>query len=490
MNPVENGALSLIAERVLNVPSLTHEHGHDGTVITAQAELVVRPTALTAAARKALEAVAEPVGNLATIVAPRTKLVRSSRQTGRKLERDYTPDPDGPLSRIEIWRLKEPETRNSIDESRRLREHTEDQRVQTRSGDELVLPAISPHHMSILSSEIGGCPAAPPTPAADPDELFVQPPTNNAVAKVTILDSGYIWVDPSQLDQSHENLDERVTVVHGQWLDTTDGTWKPDKPDALNTDSAGQLDGISGHGTFIAGLISNIAPHTRLEVVGLRKEEVEFDRLTRNTQLGLFESEVAIAHAMLRRADTDVIQCGFAFPTLDHYPSVVFAAVMEELRSEGAPHGGRVAVVAPAGNEQSRRKFWPAAHPDVIGVASTNRRGNGRAWFSNWGEWCDCCARGEYVYSTFVHWDGPVEGESPDEIEHFHGWARWDGTSFAAPKVSAAIARAFAASDRSTPPADLANALLAGQGAMSVGAVADATLSGPPAVSLPYLQIA
>ena len=44
VNPVENGALSLIAERVLNVPSLTHEHGHDGTVITAQAELVVRPS--------------------------------------------------------------------------------------------------------------------------------------------------------------------------------------------------------------------------------------------------------------------------------------------------------------------------------------------------------------------------------------------------------------------------------------------------------------
>ena len=82
VTPVENGALSPIAERVLNVPSLTHEHSHDGTVIAAQAELVVRPSALTAAARKALEQVAEPVGNLATMVAPRTKLVRSSRQNG------------------------------------------------------------------------------------------------------------------------------------------------------------------------------------------------------------------------------------------------------------------------------------------------------------------------------------------------------------------------------------------------------------------------
>ena len=301
VNPVENGALSLIAERVLNVPSLTHEHrprwhGHHGP-----AELVVRPTALTAAARKALEAVAEPVGNLATIVAPRTESVRSSRQTGRKLERDYTPDPDGPLSRIEIWRLKEPETRNSIDESRRLREHTEDHRSRRAAAMSWSCRRSRPTTCRSCPAKSGAVRPRRPRRPRTRTSCSSSRQTNDAVAKVTILDSGYIWVDPSQLDQSHENLDERVTVVHGQWLDTTDGTWKPDKPDALNTDSAGQLDGISGHGTFIAGLISNIAPHTRLEVVGLRNEEVEIDRLTRNTQLGLFESEVAIAHAMLRR---------------------------------------------------------------------------------------------------------------------------------------------------------------------------------------------
>jgi subtilisin family serine protease len=159
---------------------------------------------------------------------------------------------------------------------------------------------------------------------------------------------------------------------------------------------------------------------------------------------------------------------------------------MEELRAEGAPHGGRVAVVAPAGNEQSCRRYWPAAHPEVIGVASTNRRGNGRAWFSNWGDWCDCCARGEYVYSTFVHWDGTVEGESLTDIEHFRGWARWDGTSFAAPRVSAAIAAEFVAGNRSTTPADVWEQLIAGRKGSTV---TDATLSGAPGVPLPYLQI-
>jgi subtilisin family serine protease len=484
--PPENGSLSQIAERVLSAESVTHDYSHDGIVVAVNPELVVRPSALSAPARKALEQVADPVGDLATILAPRTKLVRSPRQTGRKLDPDYKPDPNGPLSQVEIWRLKEPETRSSIDESRRLRALADDELVQTRGGHQLRLPAVSPHHVPILAASAGGCPAGPPIPAAEPDQPYVEPPADGPTAKVTVLDSGYIWLDPSHLDASHRNLDDRVTVVHGQWLDTTTGSWKPDKPDGLYTDSIGQLDGISGHGTFIAGLISNRAPNTRLEVVGLRNQEVEIGALTRRRQLGLFETEVAIAHAMLRRCRTDVIQCGFAFPTLDHYPSVVFAAVMEELRDASAPHGGRVAVIAPAGNEQSRRKYWPAAHPEVIGVAATNRRGNARAWFSNWGDWCDCCARGEYVYSTFVHWDGPIEGESPSEIEHFRGWARWDGTSFAAPKVSAAIAAEFVAGGGSTPPADVAEQLIASRNA---SAVTDATLSGAPGVSLPYLQI-
>ena len=480
--PVQNGALSPIAERVLNVKSHTHDYSHDGIVIARNAEMIVRAGALSASARKELNKVAKRVGNLATIRTPASKLVRSPRQSGRKLEPDYKPDPKGPLSKLEIWRLKEPESRNSIDESRRLRELAGDESVRTASGHDLVLPTISPHHASILSPSGGGCPAAPPMPAAEPDAAFVRPPSDGPTAKVTVLDSGYIWIDPP-----HQSLDDRVTVVHGQWLDTETRRWRADEPDGLYTDPAGELDGISGHGTFIAGLISHIAPHTRLEVVGLRNQEVEIGALNPAEQLGLFETEVAIGHAMLRRCDTDVIQCGFAFPTLDDYPSVVFAAVMEEIRQK---RGGSVAVVAPAGNEASRRRYWPAALPDVIGVASTNRRGTARAWFSNWGHWCDCATRGEYVLSTFVNWDGAIEGESPTDIEHFRGWARWDGTSFAAPKVSAAIAELVATSEGATSPTEAWDRLKSGAGPVAVRAVTDATLSGAPGVTLPYLQIA
>lgn len=470
----DNGPLSPIAERVLNVDSLTYDVGPNGIVIAVKAELLVHAPASRSPGplREGLEKVAERQGTLVGIDTPGPKVTR------RPPDPDYQPAVDGPSGQVEIWRLKD-ETADSIDESRRLRALIPDTAVKTPSGRELLLPAVSPNHVAILSPKAGGCPAAPPQPAHERHGEFLPPPPGTPGPKVTILDSGYIYVTPP-----HANLDARVTVVDGWYLDTTTNppSWRPDRPDGLYTDPAGQLDGISGHGTFIAGLVAHITPCARLEVVGLRNQEVEIGILDPAEQLGLFETEVAIAHAMLRRSDTDVIQCGFAFPTLDDYPSLPFAAVMNQLRSPTAPRQGHVAVVAPAGNEQSPGPYWPAAHPDVIGVASTNRRGNARAWFSNWGEWCDCCCRGEYVYSTFVNWDGPVEGEPLTDIEHFRGWARWDGTSFAAPKVSAEIARRVA-EDPGLAATDAADQLLSGAGEH----VTDYTLS-PQGVELPRIR--
>jgi Subtilase family len=455
---------SPIAARVLEVRSLAYKERKGATVIAHSEELIVHTGALRVSRsfRVALNDVADRVGSLAQLLGPPPQLVRP--QPGQRADPNYKPDPTGPLSEVEIWRLKPTTTGHSLDVSPHLRRIAEREGFSTPDG----LPAVHPHHVAILSPAPGGCPATPPKPAGAPKQPFVQPPSRKSTAKVTVLDSGYIWIDPP-----HRNLDKRVTVLRGQWLDTATGKWQPDQPDEPYTDPSGELDGISGHGTFIAGLISHIAPRTRLEVVGLRNQEVEIGPLGPRAQLRLFETEVAIAHAMLRRCRTDVIQCGFAFPTLDDYPSLPFAAVMKELRSERAPHGGRVAVVAPAGNETSRRPFWPAALPGVIGVAATNPRGTKPAWFSNWGDWCDCCAGGENVYSTFVRW--PLNG-----APRFRGWATWNGTSFSAPKVSAEIARRFAAKRGSTTPADIANQLIAG----TKSRVADAT-----GLTLPYLQI-
>lgn len=71
-----------------------------------------------------------------------------------------------------------------------------------------------------------------------------------------------------------------------------------------------------------------------------------------------------------------------------------------------------------------------------------------RTPFSNFGPWVACCTEGEGVVSSFVSgWVGKPteEGEdqqgSPHPPKSFYGWAEWEGTSFAAPKVAAAVAQ-------------------------------------------------
>jgi Subtilase family len=474
--PSDSGPLNPIAARVLEDPNLTYDVSADSIVIAVKRELLVRKSIRKSspALDQALAAIARNCGTLAQV--PRAKPTDGVSRI----------DGGGPFGDVEIWRIDESQIRagmNSIDEARRLRALADDQDVGTYKGSALPLPAVSPHHVAILSPAAGGCPAGPPHPARHPDWSFIEPVRDRPRPRIAVLDSGYIYTHPP-----HRLLDERVRRERGEWLDTaTDpASWRPDRQDGLYTDSQGRLDGISGHGTFIAGLIAHACPHAELTIVSLRNQEVEIDGLNPAEQTGLYETEAAIAHAMLLYSDVDVIQCGFAFPTLDDYPSLPFAAAMQVLVGENTPRRG-VAVVAPAGNEGSPNPYWPAALPDVIGVASTDRDGDARAKFSNWGPWCDGCTRGEHVFSTFVYWDGPIEGEAGKQ--NFSGWATWDGTSFAAPKVSAAIACMLAHGDEAILPVEAWQLLVSGDTPVRVTPLTDLTLTPSPGVTLPHLHL-
>jgi subtilisin family serine protease len=68
---------------------------------------------------------------------------------------------------------------------------------------------------------------------------------------------------------------------------------------------------------------------------------------------------------------------------------------------------------------------------------------SGPAPFTNYGPWVRACAPGVDVVSRYFQgFDGPqptpASSVDPDLLD---GWARWSGTSFAAPFVVAALAR-------------------------------------------------
>jgi subtilisin family serine protease len=327
--------------------------------------------------------------------------------------------------------------------------------VETRDGKIIEVPAVSPNHICVVCPSNNWCPAGPPhstpVPPVQTLENFVErEDPNRKHAHVVVIDTGYLYTEPP-----HDRLDDRVHSVPGEWYDThaLPPRWRLDPPDELDANGDGMLDGIAGHGTFVAGLVAHTCRQARITVVGQRHEFVSLgDIASPAVQAKLFTTEFSLAHSMLAHCDADVIQCGFAFPTLSNYPSIPFSSVLAFLAGPGAPRDG-VAVVCPAGNESSSAPYWPAAHPDAIGVAALDIMSRARAWFSNWGGWVDCCTRGQYVLSTYIHWYGPVQGEPPTDLEDFRGWARWDGTSFASPVVAGRIAaELLAREDLTTPP--------------------------------------
>jgi hypothetical protein len=454
---------NVITKLVLEHPRVTYDVNDDTLVIALRDELLVRNQALVGAPAllKELSAIARRCGSLAERIKP------------------------GPPDDIEIWRLRSPQA-NAIDEARRLRVLAPDEYVKTRKGPALAVPAVSPNHVSVVS-KYDCCPASPANPIPPPplSGEFVEPLTDGPSAAVVVIDTGYIHTDPA-----HAALDARVSELAGEWLDTfpDPAVWRPNPSDTADANHDGVLDGVAGHGTFIAGLIAHRCRRAKIRVVGERHACVPIGNPANPVdERMLFVSEYDIATALLANAHADVVSCGFAFPTLDAKASNAFTSVMALLASDRAPRRG-AAVVSPAGNESSSCPYWPAAHPDVVGVASTNRMENARAYFSNWGPWADCCARGQDVSSTFIYWRGPIDGEPLNDIDDFVGWARWSGTSFAAPKVTAAIARLVAEGAPNVLPVEAWEQLVSGNGGVTVAPMTDTTLN-PAGVTLPHLSL-
>jgi hypothetical protein len=325
---------------------------------------------------------------------------------------------------------------------------------------------VGPNHVLVPSANFHTCPWGPPDESGPPAQWA---PSADGAAKVVVIDSSYFQTGPL--------VPPFVDVSYGSWFTggPTGGppySWVPQTPaalavDPLDQDGDSRLDALVGHANFVAGVVAQACSDIDLRVVSHNGAFVFSD--DSDTPI---PTEASVARSLWESRDADVIDVGFAFPTLPSIPlagdgsdpwppppswaiEVVLRALLKAFRERERPM-----IVAPAGNQDCPTPQYPAAfggpdfdYPNVVGVASLGSSGV-RSPFSNYGPWVACSTEGEDVVSAFIdNWIGETEeaeitlaavpGTHP--VKNFtSGWAQWSGTSFAAPKVAGAIAAGVA----------------------------------------------
>lgn len=217
-----------------------------------------------------------------------------------------------------------------------------------------------------------------------------------------------------------------------QWLGSIVRTAQNvDFLDVLPFPGDNRLDWFSGHGTFVSGVVQQLAPGSDTRVY----------RFTTSDGLG---TEKDVAEAVLRAVDDAtadgvrlIINLSVGVPAIAGVPPVALANVAQQLA--GNPN---VLLVAAAGNDGTDDPMYPAAFDGVIGVGALTAEYE-PAPFSNHGKnFLDCSTVGVGIVSTFVAGLMPPEKNPnvPDYTFPTNSWAVWSGTSFSAPQVCAAIA--------------------------------------------------
>jgi hypothetical protein len=279
-------------------------------------------------------------------------------------------------------------------------------------------PIASPDHLVYVTPVKGGlCPATEPE---EPKTRRPWPPQAPAGeepepadrVRVAVVDTG-LWTDA-------------VGSAATPWLESDDIFADPADVEHVNPAA---IHPYAGHGTFVAGVISCLAPDTRVEVEGLL------------TYGGAIYESAIMAQLNDALADDDhpqLISISAGTHTRGGWPLLSFALLAAAHR---LAERDDILVVAAAGNDASDEPFWPAAFSWAVGVGSVDPDG-AVSDFSNVGEdWVKVYARGRDLVNAFPRGTYTChEPPNTGQVRHFEGLARWSGTSFSTPVVTGLIA--------------------------------------------------
>ncbi|HLX21264.1 MAG TPA: S8 family serine peptidase [Gaiellaceae bacterium] len=254
-------------------------------------------------------------------------------------------------------------------------------------------------------------------------DAWSSPPTNLAPVKVAIVDSG---VDCSLPDFAGRLLMEKSFVGGNPCVDT------------------------EGHGTFVAGEIAADLGTQGIVGMAYTAQLLIAKVVNSSDEIPLVAEAAAIRWAVDNGARVINLSLGglrdVANPERDTY-SALEASAVAYAYSKGA-----VLVAAVGNGDEAPSQPWPyasypAALPHVIGVSALTRTGNVPDFSNRDPIFNDMSAPGVSIFSTFpaaltaLRVGCPDQGYSDCGTEDYRNA---EGTSFAAPQVSAAAAMLFA----------------------------------------------
>ncbi len=203
----------------------------------------------------------------------------------------------------------------------------------------------------------------------------------------------------------------------------------------ISGDVSDPLDFGAGHGTFVAGIVRQLAPAARVEII----------RVLDSNGAGL-ETEIARGFDRAVQLEPDVILCAFGGYSIGDRPPAALEAAIALVPKD-------VLIIAAAGNErQGKRPIWPATLRGVEAIAAIEsgddgtvqlEKGNASlAWYSNTGPHVRYAASGTWT-SSFVTGQESADRETDGNPDWFDASAVAGGTSFAAAAVVGAVAAAL-----------------------------------------------